>query len=188
MAAIGIKTTTDYLNWNTCIDISKELLKSTNRTKKRIGLYILTQMYTGLRYLDTIKLTRKDLLKSEIWIKEQKTGKEKKLAIHPDLRTIIEKHTNKDNEQLFLSNKGTLISSPFISIKLKEYLQPEFKDKQISTHSLRKTFGRRFFEMNGRSDNALIHLQMIFNHATSKQTRDYLGITFDEIKAMQFNM
>jgi hypothetical protein len=56
------------------------------------------------------------------------------------------------------------------------------KDKIISSHSLRKTFGRRVYEINGESEKALIQLSQIYNHSSIGITRNYLDITQEEIE------
>ena len=52
----------------------------------------------------------------------------------------------------------------------------------FSSHSLRKTFGRRVVEMAGtNSEMALIKLSDIFQHSSVKTTRIYLGLRREEL-------
>ena len=56
------------------------------------------------------------------------------------------------------------------------------KVAHFSTHSLRKTFGRRVVEMAGpNAETALIKLSDIFQHSSVKITRIYLGLRKEEL-------
>jgi integrase len=56
------------------------------------------------------------------------------------------------------------------------------KNKNISTHSLRKSGSRFIWENNGHSNECLIKLSSILNHSSTSITRRYLGISREEIK------
>lgn len=56
--------------------------------------------------------------------------------------------------------------------------------KVFSSHTLRKTFGRRVWLVEcdkGRGDQALVLLCDVFGHANIATTKRYLGIRQDEI-------
>ncbi len=66
-------------------------------------------------------------------------------------------------------------------VKLLKY-RYGLKIAHFSTHSLRKTFGRRVVEMAGaNSEIALIKLSDIFQHSSVKITRIYLGLRKEEL-------
>lgn len=66
-------------------------------------------------------------------------------------------------------------------VKLLKY-RYGLKIAHFSTHSLRKTFGRRVVEMAGaNSEMALIKLSDIFQHSSVKTTRIYLGLRKEEL-------
>lgn len=175
---------TDYVEFFEAKKQADVLLNSEKLSDNRIGIYIYSQIYTGLRYSDLIKLTYNDLTIEHIDIKETKTKKHKRLHIHPVLKNIIMKHADKG--YLFLSNKNAFLTSQYISRRLKSIFDNE--KLNISTHSLRKSFGRHFYNVNGQNDNALTYLSEIFNHSSILVTKKYLGIRSEEIKTMQFNM
>lgn len=55
--------------------------------------------------------------------------------------------------------------------------------KHFSTHSFRKTLGRKVVEMAGEnSEMALIKLAEIFNHSNTAITRRYLGLRQQELR------
>ena len=56
------------------------------------------------------------------------------------------------------------------------------KIEHFSTHSLRKTFGRKVVEQAGEnSEMALIKLSELFNHSSPQITRKYLGLRHEEL-------
>ena len=56
------------------------------------------------------------------------------------------------------------------------------KVKNFSCHSLRKTFGRQVYTMNGEnSELALVKLMELFNHSSVAITKRYLGLRQEEI-------
>lgn len=56
------------------------------------------------------------------------------------------------------------------------------KIEHFSTHSMRKTFGRKIVEASGEnSEFALIKLSELFNHSDVATTRRYLGLRTEEL-------
>lgn len=56
------------------------------------------------------------------------------------------------------------------------------KVEHFSTHSMRKTFGRKVVEAAGEnSEFALIKLSELFNHSDVQTTRRYLGLRTEEL-------
>ena len=52
----------------------------------------------------------------------------------------------------------------------------------LASHSLRKTFGRQVYTMNGEnSELALVKLMELFNHSSVVITKRYLGLRQEEI-------
>jgi integrase len=58
----------------------------------------------------------------------------------------------------------------------------KIRNKNISSHSLRKVGSRYVWDSNGCSDEYLIKLSSILNHSSISITRRYLGISREEIK------
>lgn len=181
---------TDYIKFFEAQTKANELLNSNKLNERKIGLYILVQIYTGLRYSDAIKLTYEDLLKESLTLKETKTKKSKQLPIKPEIKDAINKYFDVPtdlNTQVFTSNKGSLFGSSYLSQALKKHFS-HLKDLEISTHSLRKAFGRRVWENNNKSEYSLALLQDIFNHTSIAVTKRYLGIRQDEINSVYLNL
>jgi integrase len=86
-------------------------------------------------------------------------------------------------ERCFLSKKKVVYSIQRINVLLKEIKERyNLKIEHFSTHSFRKTFGRRVVEQAGdNSEMALIKLSELFNHSTPQITRRYLGLRQEEL-------
>lgn len=175
-----IYKTSDYLTTDEIQRLIRYFKKNQNT---RMGLLIEFGVKTLLRYSDMSKLTWEDVLGRETLIlTEKKTNKRREINLGKTIRKSIEDSYNqlktpKKEDLLF---KYTLQHS---NLLLKEGGKNErIKNKNISTHSLRKTGSRFIWENNGHSDEYLIKLSSILNHSSTAITRRYLGISREEIK------
>lgn len=186
MSRIHSSTTSDYLPWDTMLNLIHKLYRDGNY---RLSLLIGCGAFFGLRISDLRNLTWSQLLDGEtISINETKTGKHRTIRINSGFRRhILDCYRalgiNNSCEKAFISQKGTPYSTQRINILLKEIkTRYGLKIEHFSTHSLRKTFGRRVVEQAGtQSEMALIKLSEIFNHASPMVTRRYLGIRQQEL-------
>ena len=90
-----------------------------------------------------------------------------------------------DDRPCFISRKGTVYTTQRINVKLK-YIKVRYglKMGNISTHFMRKTFGRKVFESAGeQAEVALVRLMELFNHSSVAITKRYLGIRQQELMA-----
>lgn len=149
------------------------------------GLLIVCGVNLGLRISDLLELTFGELNQSEIDIKEKKTGKERTLSINENIQQALHYFSDENkNFKAFRSRKGTTYSTQHVNRLMKQY----FEGKHISSHSLRKTFGRRVYDNNGKSEDALMYLSELFNHTTMSLTRKYLGIRQQELRDIYMNL
>jgi len=186
MSAKLSHTTADYIEWSTALETAHRLMKD----KKTFvyGLYILVSIRTGLRMSDILRLKYFDLMKGELKLCEQKTGKYKLVKLHPEILKALQDNRMKlmvlmegEGFYLFTSRKKTVLSKQQINRKLKDIFSQENRTLNISSHSLRKTFGRRVYEKNNQSEKALVYLSELFNHSSINTTRTYLGIRQEEL-------
>jgi integrase len=119
---------------------------------------------------------------------EKKTGKKRIIRLNPQLQKHIEEcyeHIKPIGEKapILVSQKGTIFSIQRINVILKEIKKKyRLKIKNFSCHSLRKTFGRQVYNMNGEnSELALVKLMELFNHSSVAITKRYLGLRQEEI-------
>ena len=181
----GSKTASDYIDYDKATVTAHKLLR-TDKTKL-MGLYIIVSINTGLRVSDVLKLTWEQLLADNISLVEQKTKKDRVIAINDSIRDVL-RHFYKTSGQVFLSQKNSVFTVQQINRKLKAIFCKEVKELNISSHSLRKSFGRRVYENNNESEKALNFLSELFNHTSLKVTRRYLGIRQEELNNIYMNL
>ena len=195
MSLIGSKTKSEYIEWDKLQSLTQKLERDGDL---KFCLLITIGMYTGLRISDILSLRWKDLLEKEsVEITEKKTGKVRKISINPMLRETVSRLSSKINhfnpEQYIFLNKYAkkTISRQFVNWKLKELMKKYEVVKNIKgvkSHSLRKSFGRRVWENNEKSEKGLIMLNEIFDHSSIKTTKIYLGIREKEIMDVYQNL
>lgn len=119
--------------------------------------------------------------------KTKKTKKYVKLYFNEVVKKAIENYVSdypiQDmNEYLFKSRKG---DSHITEISLGRIIKDAAKEvgieRNICSHSLRKTFGRFVYHNAIDKSNALVVLQTIFNHSSPAVTSKYIGLTDDEV-------
>jgi integrase len=182
-------TTCDYINFDEALNTGIRLMKE--KKTELIGLYIIVSIYTGLRSGDVKQLTFEQLSRDKLELKEQKTNKVKEVGVNPMIHKALAKVTRIKKEGLiFLSQKNTIISNQQLNKLLQEIAFSHLVGNycKISTHSLRKTFGRRIYELNGKSEDALNYLSEMFNHSSLGLTRRYLGIRKEELNKLYMQL
>jgi integrase len=171
------RTTADFLDFNFATQTARDLLQ--NKKTEVIGTYIAIAVYTGLRFSDLIKLDWNIFQKENLILKEQKTNKVRIVTFSKNLLDII-KPIQKSNGLIFVSQKGTPYEIQSLNRILKSIFKNQLQSKNISTHTMRKTYGRQVWEINNRSEAGLIALMDLFNHSSMAVTKTYLGITAED--------
>lgn len=180
-------TTADYLPWDTMLNLTHRLFKD---GKYRMSLLVACGCFFGLRISDLLSLSWEQILGESFTLNEKKTGKYREIKVNAGvqehIRECYQSLDIKDpHEKCFLNRYGDVISIQRINVVLKEIkVKYMLKDIQhFSTHSFRKTFGRKVVEMAGEnSEMALIKLGEIFNHTSPSITRRYLGLRQQELR------
>ena len=157
--------------------------------KTTLSLLIGCGCFFGLRISDLLSLQWSQIFNRDSFeIVEKKTGKHRTIRINPQLQ----KHIKACHKAIapasldvpcFVSQKNTVYSIQRLNIVLKELkYKYRLSIDNISTHTLRKTFGRRIYDLAGtNAEHALVMLSEIFNHSNTNITRKYLGIKQQEI-------
>jgi integrase len=178
--------TSDYMEWDTMLALIRKLYRD---KEYRLSLLIGCGSFFGLRISDILTFTWSMLLDNEKFIViEKKTGKRREIKINANFQKhIIDCYKalgvmDKD-EKCFISRKKTVYSTQRINVLFKSIKSKyNLKIGHFSTHSMRKTFGRRVVEAAGEnSEFALIKLSELFNHSDVKTTRRYLGLRTEEL-------
>ncbi|GAB5566117.1 MAG: tyrosine-type recombinase/integrase [Winogradskyella sp.] len=191
MALKGQKTKSDYLEWE---KMQSLVLKLERDGEFKFALLIATGSYVGLRSSDLLQLKWDQLLDQQtLTITEKKTGKERHITINPDLQDILKrlfvKMKAKHGQYMFVNRFGTKpVSIQHVNAKLKEIFSHYNIKGQYSSHFMRKTLGRRVWEMNKYSDQALLLLSQLFNHSSVSTTKIYLGIRDQEISNLYLSV
>jgi integrase len=183
MSLKGSITTANYIDFDKALNLGIKMIKE--RKDKNFGFYIIVAINSGLRIGDILELKRSDFVNGQKTFREQKTNKAKTLIFNESILKHFDLLDCKTAE-VFTSNKGSVFSRQQINRKIKQYFKA--KGKNFSSHSLRKSFGRRVYENNNQSEHALIKLSEAFNHSSIKITRAYLDITQEELNDIYINL
>lgn len=168
----------DYLVYLEAKETAENLIKK----GKRIGLLIMFGINVGLRYSDLSKLHDRDIEaarrnNNELVLFEKKTGKKRIIYLNSLCLDAYDKFPKVG--YLFRSQKGSVFDISYINKVLKKLFKFD-ESKNVSTHSLRKTFARTLYDNAPDKEDALVRLNGILNHAEISDTRIYLGITKEE--------
>lgn len=184
--AIHKYQTSDYMEWDVMLSLIRKLYRDGNY---RMSLLIGCGCFFGLRISDILTLTWSMLLNDDKFtLNEKKTNKRRVVKINADFQQHIKQchdalGIKNDNEKCFLSQKKVVYSTQRINVLFKEIKKKyNLKIEHFSTHTMRKTFGRKVFESAGENANmALMRLSELFNHSNVSVTKIYLGIREKEL-------
>ena len=186
MSAKNSHTTADYIPWDSAINVIHRLYKD---GKYRMSLFIATGIFTGLRVTDLRALRWSDLMGEDtIAIVEHKTKKRREIKLNHDFQKhakdcYIKLRIDNPDELCFLSRKRTVYSVQRLNIMLKEIKEKyRIPVKNMSNHSLRKTFSRRIYDMAGdNKEQVLLYLSEVLSHSSTEITRRYICLKQEEI-------
>ncbi len=184
MSLKGSKTTTSGIDWNVIIGLMTRLK---NDGKLREYLLISTGVYFGLRITDLLSLKWEHVLdKEQFTITESKTKKERKITVNLNVKEsiryvadkLIQKGSINLEGYLFCNRFGNKLSRQYVNFLLHQIFEEyRIRVQNPSTHTLRKTFGKRVWESDNKSERALVYLSEIFSHSSLSVTKKYIGIT-----------
>lgn len=174
-------------------DENKKQIAARNKMLFLIGINI------SLRASDLITLKWNFFLKDDGEFKEfytlmpKKTRKQKKFvklyfnqAVKKAIADYIEEYPIQDmDDYLFKSRKGDkCITEISLGRIIKDAADEAGIEKNICSHTLRKTFGFWAWHNAEDKNKALVTLQMLFNHSDTSTTLKYIGILNSEIEDM----
>lgn len=173
-------------------DENKKMIASRNKMLFVIGINV------GLRASDLCALKYNFFMNNDGSFKEhyslqpkktKRTGKYVKLFFNEAVKQAITNYTEaypiEDmNGYLFKSREGDgYIEAKSLWKIIVGAANEAGIDKNIGTHSLRKTFGYWVYHNAQDKNNALIILQKIYNHSSPAMTSKYIGLTDEEMSA-----
>ena len=185
------------------IDVFNKHIEESDGVPKQIAyrnkMLFLIGLNVGLRASDIRKLKWNFFLNDDGSFKDfyslqpkkqRKYGKFVKLYFNQTVKKAITDYLNKYpidnmNDYLFKSRKGDdAISENALWRIIKTAAAEAGINKNIGSHSLRKSFGYHVWHNAEDKNKALVTLQMIFNHSSSVVTAKYIGITNNEMSDM----
>ena len=190
--------TTCHLEWTEARRLLTEL---ETEGQYNTALMCAAGFYFGLRVSDILRLKWGQVRRPKFTAVEGKTGKTRVVTVHAEFAALLDRYL----AAIPARNQpaaGAYIFTPQRSHRHGQPISVTAANKRFaaaldrhgidtankSTHTMRKTFGRRVWEKNGKSEAALVLLSQIFNHQSIAVTRRYLGITADEISAAYISL
>jgi len=146
---------------------------------------------TNLRASDLLQITAGQVrgLKAmdEIELKEQKTGKTRRITLNracvEAVTRLLASKTFDNDTPIFQGERGTL-TVPSVNRLVKSWCKAINLKGNYGAHTLRKTFG---YQQRVRFGVGLPEMMVCFNHSTQRQTLDYLCIQPDEVRSVYAN-
>ena len=150
-----------------CINTSQsELIRSCLTGEYELIWLIGTS--TGIRISDILQLRAKQFLKSEIYIKEIKTGKSRRIYLSKEIRALaqerIKKYNISPNERMFEKSRVQVWRV------FKKAAQKCDINTNVGTHTMRKTYSKAYIEKGHTVDE----LQKRLNHKHINDTIGYI--------------
>jgi integrase len=179
-----------WLDWDTDLKKieEKEVLPEWLRFKQEF----LFRCYTGLRHSDVFNANRETFIhnKGKVYINFMaiKTKADQNLLLNPKAVAILEAWGGKPprlyqhdcNSFIKLIGRAAKLNQTIEKVRYKGSerivsILPKFE--MITTHTARRTFGRRWMEQGGD----IRYLSKYFGHASIQQTEEYIGWTTKEV-------
>ncbi|RII32837.1 site-specific integrase [Clostridium chromiireducens] len=159
--------------------------------KRNYMLFILG-VSTGLRISDILNFRTRDFkdskgnIREHIILSEKKTGKDKKIKLSRDLRSILKEYLKDKKEYEYIIRSPRGINKPLSrqqAYRILCELGEKFDIRNMACHTLRKTFGYDYY----RRTNDIAGLMKIYNHSSPNTTLRYIGITQDVLDSIYDN-
>jgi len=170
------------------IDLVYDIADYLKARNDRDYVLFMFGIYSGLRISDILPFRVRDVKnKDYIYMREEKTEKEKRFPIHEDLIEILKEYVKgkKDFEYLFKSQKGE--NKPIkreYAYRILKGAANAFGLDCIGCHTMRKTFG--YFLYQNTKD--VVAIKEILNHSDISITLRYIGVNQDRKDKVMKNL
>lgn len=141
--------------------------------------------HTGYRISDTLPIEYSHIKGDELEVREQKTGKMRRVRLHPAVLGMIAERKERHPHHTFLFQvetnraKGKPVSRQSVSKAFRE--AGDRLGKKVGTHTGRKTLGYAVYK---NTKDIGLTMKML-NHSSAATTQAYIGITDRDVeKAM----
>ena len=155
-------------------------------TAERDLVMLRVLLGTGIRLAELVGLDVADihLDQKQLRIKRAKGGKPQVRFLNTELRAVLRKYIQRrrkamaETDALFLSNRGSRISTRQVQERMGLWLAWAGLDGKITVHGLRHTFATLLY---GRTHNLLLVAKAL-GHARVTTTQVYAHITDDDLE------
>lgn len=130
--------------------------------------------------------------KDEFKFRPSKKGKPRRIAINPNLKAMISR--NHDwikpmNPHYLILHRQDNPMEPVLTTQFnaafKKYLKKfRIKLREVSSHTLRKTFVYHAWQIMGGDEKALVEVSKMVGHRSVEYTLDYIGVTWEKVKGV----
>jgi len=147
----------------------------------KLALLFITGVNTGLRISDLLSLTHEKMQETTAIITEKKTGKTRKITWDAVSKEITRLYNLLDQTTGYVfksdsnnvKNLNRAWTKDHVGRALKSYAKKAGVKGNISTHSMRKSFGYHFYFYSGKD---IVMVQKLLNHTSQAITLRYIGI------------
>jgi integrase len=195
MSKLNSKTTCTGIDWNTMLGLLTRLKRD---DRLQDYLLVATGCYFGLRIKDLLNLSWSNVIdKNEFTVTESKTGKRRMITLNVTVKEVLQhvyksrkgKRCFSDDDYLFVNRWNDKLTIQYVNRRLHEiFAEYSVRVGNGSSHTLRKTFGKRVWEMDGQSEKSLVYLSEIFSHSSINTTKRYIGIVQQNIENIYLNL
>lgn len=165
------------------IELMKAVLKERNL---RHYILFVIGCNTGLRIGDILRLRVSDFINGGkvvkyLQVKEEKTGKERRIAINASIQKALKLFVGKygKDDFLFTSRKGD--NKPITTTQAYRILNDAANhcrlDINFGTHTMRKTWAYHTYKATGNNIGLIMDM---LNHSSPSITLRYIGITQEQ--------
>lgn len=190
----GQTTKSGPMDWDKLMGLVRKLEKDENYL---LASYITLSMFLGLRVSDIRSIRYSQIIgQTKILITEKKTGKVRDIDLNPEVVEKITKYyaimerANPDGFVLESSrSKGQSVQVSFLNKALKlANMSYGLKHSNFTTHTLRRSFGKKVYETYGKSEHSLVLLSKVFSHSSVSITREYIGLEKEAISNVYLSL
>lgn len=136
-------------------------------TRERLAFALL--LYTGQRLSDVVRMTWRHIKDGAIRVRQQKTGAEIDVALHPELRAIL-KATKQEHVSLFVTGHNKAFKANGFGTWMAERIEEAGLPDRCVTHGLRKAAARRLAE----AGCSALEIMAVTGHTTLSEVERYV--------------
>ncbi len=175
-----------FLYYNELLEIIKESSKDKDGIRDRLIIEMLYATGVRISELVNIKLSNIDFKNKKIIVLGK--GNKERVVYYGEyaeevLLEYLNVHIRKDNEYLFLNNRGLQISENGVRYIINNIMKRLSIKTHVTPHVLRHTFATDM--LNNGCDIKIV--QELLGHASLRSTEIYTHVTNERIKKVYYN-